>query len=96
MKILVTGAHGKVGRALVRALIRAGHDVRATDLTRPQWDRLDDPRLDWRSHLRGPRVLLKGLRDLRSTIATTTKPTAEVALSLDSGPRSACQAASNS
>ena len=43
MKILVTGAHGKVGRALVPALIRAGHDVRATDLTRPQWDRLDDP-----------------------------------------------------
>ena len=65
MKILVTGAHGKVGRALVPALIRAGHDVRASDLTRrPQWDRLDDPRLDWRSHLRGPRVLLKGLRDL--------------------------------
>ena len=44
MKVLVTGAHGKVGRALVPALIRAGHDVRATDLTRPQWDRLDDPR----------------------------------------------------
>jgi UDP-glucose 4-epimerase len=44
VKVLVTGAHGKVGRALVPALIRAGHDVRATDLTRPQWDRLDDPR----------------------------------------------------
>ena len=24
--------------------MRAGHDVRATDLTRPQWDRLHDPR----------------------------------------------------
>jgi UDP-glucose 4-epimerase len=44
VKVLVTGAHGKVGRALVPALIRAGHDVRATDLSRPQWDRLDDPR----------------------------------------------------
>ena len=44
MKVLVTGAHGKVGRALVPALMRAGHDVRASDLTRPQWDRLDDPR----------------------------------------------------
>ena len=44
MKVLVTGAHGKVGRALVPALMRAGHDVRASDLTRPTWDRLEDPR----------------------------------------------------
>ena len=44
MKVLVTGAHGKVGRALVPALMRAGHDVRATDLTLPTWDRLEDPR----------------------------------------------------
>lgn len=44
MKVLVTGAHGKVGRALVPALMRAGHDVRASDLTRPEWDRPQDPR----------------------------------------------------
>jgi nucleoside-diphosphate-sugar epimerase len=44
VKVLVTGAHGKVGRALVPALMHAGHDVRATDLTRPAWDRLEDPR----------------------------------------------------
>ena len=44
MKVLVTGAHGKVGRALVPALMRARHDVRATDLTLPTWDRLEDPR----------------------------------------------------
>jgi UDP-glucose 4-epimerase len=44
VKVLVTGAHGKVGRALVPRLMRAGHAVRATDLTRPSWDRLDDPR----------------------------------------------------
>ena len=44
MKVLVTGAHGKVGRALVPALMRAGHDVRATDLGRPTWDRLQDQR----------------------------------------------------
>jgi nucleoside-diphosphate-sugar epimerase len=44
VKVLVTGAHGKVGRALVPALMRAGHDVRATDLTLPTWDRLEDPR----------------------------------------------------
>ena len=41
MKILVTGAHGKVGRALVPRLVEAGHDVRASDLTRPSWDRVD-------------------------------------------------------
>jgi UDP-glucose 4-epimerase len=41
MKVLVTGAHGKVGRALVPALAAAGHDVRASDLTRPSWDRVD-------------------------------------------------------
>jgi UDP-glucose 4-epimerase len=44
VKVLVTGAHGKVGRTLVPALMRAGHDVRATDLTRPAWDRVEDPR----------------------------------------------------
>jgi nucleoside-diphosphate-sugar epimerase len=44
MRVLVTGAHGKVGRALVPALMRRGHDVRATDLTRPSWDRVQDPR----------------------------------------------------
>ena len=41
MRILVTGAHGKVGRALVPRLVEAGHDVRASDLTRPVWDRVD-------------------------------------------------------
>ena len=44
MRVLVTGAHGKVGRALVPALELHGHDVRATDLTRPSWDRVLDPR----------------------------------------------------
>ncbi len=44
MKVLVTGAHGKVGRTLVPLLKLRGHDVRATDVTRPQWDRLLDPR----------------------------------------------------
>lgn len=39
MKIVVTGAHGKVGRAATKALIDAGHDVLATDLTRPGFER---------------------------------------------------------
>ena len=37
MRILVTGAHGKVGRALVPRLVAAGYDVRASDLTRPAY-----------------------------------------------------------
>jgi UDP-glucose 4-epimerase len=41
VKVLVTGAHGKVGRATVPALEAAGHAVRATDLTRPVWDRAE-------------------------------------------------------
>jgi UDP-glucose 4-epimerase len=39
MKVVVTGAHGKVGRAAVQALLAAGHDVLATDLTRPSFER---------------------------------------------------------
>lgn len=39
MKVLITGAHGKVGRAATQALLDAGHDVVATDLTRPGFER---------------------------------------------------------
>jgi UDP-glucose 4-epimerase len=39
MKVLVTGARGKVGRATVAALMEAGHDVRATDLAPPVFER---------------------------------------------------------
>jgi UDP-glucose 4-epimerase len=53
MKVLVTGAHGKVGRALAPALEAAGHDVRASDLTRPNWDRPDprEPADYWQAEL---------------------------------------------
>lgn len=38
MKVLVTGARGKVGASAVVALQRAGHEVRATDLGRPVYE----------------------------------------------------------
>ena len=38
MRVLVTGARGKVGRAAVAALLRAGHDTVATDLGEPDFD----------------------------------------------------------
>ena len=38
MRILVTGARGKVGSATVAALADAGHDVSATDLSRPRFE----------------------------------------------------------
>lgn len=39
MKVVITGAHGKVGRAATQALLDAGHDVLAVDLTRPGFER---------------------------------------------------------
>jgi UDP-glucose 4-epimerase len=39
MRILVTGGHGKVGRATVDALLAAGHDVTASDLGAPVFER---------------------------------------------------------
>jgi UDP-glucose 4-epimerase len=38
MRILVTGARGKVGSAAVAALADAGHDVTATDMGRPRFE----------------------------------------------------------
>jgi UDP-glucose 4-epimerase len=42
MRILVTGARGKVGRATVEALLKAGHEVTASDLGAPVFER-DEP-----------------------------------------------------
>ena len=39
MRVLVTGAKGKVGSAAVSALLAAGHDVRASDLARGVFER---------------------------------------------------------
>ncbi len=48
MKIVVTGAHGKVGRAATQALLDAGHDVLATDLSRPGFERKPAGSADYR------------------------------------------------
>jgi len=39
MKVIITGAHGKVGRAATQAMLDAGHDVLTTDLSRPGFER---------------------------------------------------------
>jgi UDP-glucose 4-epimerase len=39
MKVLITGAHGKVGRAATKAMVDAGHTVITTDLSRPGFER---------------------------------------------------------
>lgn len=48
MKIVVTGARGKVGRAATQALLEAGHDVLATDLNRPGFERKPEGSADYR------------------------------------------------
>src|SRR5215207_556003 len=43
MRILVTGAHGKVGAAAIAELIEAGHHVTGTDLDAPIYEAVDSP-----------------------------------------------------
>lgn len=41
MRVLVTGSRGKVGTAVVRAMLAAGHEVTGTDMGRPEFERLE-------------------------------------------------------
>jgi UDP-glucose 4-epimerase len=47
MRVLVTGARGKVGRPTVAALMEAGHEVRATDLLPPVFERPEEDEPDY-------------------------------------------------
>jgi UDP-glucose 4-epimerase len=42
LRVLVTGAYGKVGRATVTCLHAAGHAVTASDIAPPVWNRLPE------------------------------------------------------
>jgi UDP-glucose 4-epimerase len=43
MRVVLTGSRGRVGRAAVEALVQAGHEVTATDLVRPAFERGGGP-----------------------------------------------------
>lgn len=47
MRILVTGARGKVGRFTAAAALAAGHDVTASDIARPSYERAEPDEPDY-------------------------------------------------
>jgi len=65
MKLLITGSHGKVGRATVDAAVAAGHQVTAVDLQRPSFDRPEAG---------GPRYQQADLADPGSAYALLARP----------------------
>jgi UDP-glucose 4-epimerase len=42
MKVLITGARGKVGRAVTQTMSEAGHEVFTTDLSQPSYERKEE------------------------------------------------------
>jgi UDP-glucose 4-epimerase len=56
MRILVTGARGKVGAATIHRLLRSDHQITAVDIAPPVYERA-----------RGSRGQPRGVRSRRST-----------------------------
>jgi nucleoside-diphosphate-sugar epimerase len=76
VKVLVTGSRGKVGRALVPTLTRAGHDVRATDLALPTWDRIEpgEPEDYWQADLTDSGAAYAVVRGCDAVVHTAAIP----------------------
>jgi UDP-glucose 4-epimerase len=75
MRVVVTGARGKVGRAAVDALMRAGHDVLAVDVSPPVFERLEpgEPRY-LQAHLTDPGDAYSAVRNAESVVHAAAIP----------------------
>jgi nucleoside-diphosphate-sugar epimerase len=76
VKVLVTGARGKVGRALCPRLVQAGYEVRATDLALPSWDRIDPGEIEdyWQVNLTDAGSAYAVARDCDVVVHTAAIP----------------------
>lgn len=82
MRVLVTGALGKVGRAAVAELTGAGHEVRRTDLGRPTYERAAEDDAPYvRGELTDAGVAFQLVRGMDAVVhcAAIPEPTQDVA-----------------
>jgi nucleoside-diphosphate-sugar epimerase len=75
MRVVVTGARGKVGRAAVSALMKAGHDVLAVDVAPPVFERLgpNEPRYA-QAHLTDPGDAYSVVRNAEAVVHAAAIP----------------------
>ena len=74
MRILVTGARGKVGAATVHALIEAGHDVLGCDLAAPVFEGYDRGAHYFQANLTEPGDAFAVVRGCDAVIHTAAIP----------------------